>query len=106
MFFIRFSEALGGVCGHGLDLFSFFLFPFFTLTTTVSYIRTFVYPGWAAFFGFQSKKVPLMKICICYYYYFVNRRSWYERGKFRHQGQREGGSEGYLGTKTCLRDQT
>lgn len=48
-----------------MDLVFFFTYAFclFTLPTTVSYIRTFVYPGWVAFFSrFQSKKVPLVKI--------------------------------------------
>lgn len=65
--FFSFSDALGGVCAHGLGFLFTFTFCLFTLPTTVSYIRTFVYPGWVAFFsGFLSKKVHPAKFCIFY----------------------------------------
>lgn len=57
-----FSDALGGVCAHGLGFIFTYTLCLFTLPTTVSYIRTFVYPGWVAFSsGFLSKKVQPVK---------------------------------------------
>lgn len=91
-----------------MDLVFFFTYAFclFTLPTTVSYIRTFVYPGWVAFFfpGFRAKRFPWLNFHFFYYYYYVNNRgSWDQEEKSRHQKRRKNGESGI---KICLRGRT